>query len=95
MARKIQPREATAATTGIACLVGAAACVLISSVYLTHDTGWPQFALSAFSAAAVCAVGASALGFAAYQQFVVKRSLFADHDREFDYRTAGQWAGEF
>lgn len=96
MARKIQPKEATRATTGIACLTGTMATILIGSVYLTHDTGWPQFALSVFSAATVCAVGAAALGYAVYQQYVVKHSLFEDHDHGngFDYRRTGQWAGE-
>ncbi|XP_026821187.1 very-long-chain 3-oxoacyl-CoA reductase-like [Rhopalosiphum maidis] len=93
MASRIQPKQASAATTGVACLVGAVAWILISSIYVGNTEGWPQFVLSAFAAATVCAVAASTLAYAAYQQYVVKQSLFVDHcTDEFDYRSTGQWA---
>ncbi|XP_027836473.2 uncharacterized protein LOC114119180 [Aphis gossypii] len=93
MASRIQPKQASAATTGVACLVGAVAWILISSIYVGNTEGWPQFVLSAFAAATVCAVAASSLAYAAYQQYVVKNNLFADHCAdEFDYRSTGQWA---
>lgn len=93
MASRIQPKQASAATTGVACLVGAVAWILISSIYVGNTEGWPQFVLSAFAAATVCAVAASSLAYAAYQQYVVKNNLFVDHCAdEFDYRSTGQWA---
>lgn len=95
MASRIQPKEATLATTGVACLVAAMSWILISSIYVTDGEGWPNFALSVFSALAVCAVGVSALTYAVHQQYVVKSSLFTDHEpNEFDCRPTGQWAGE-
>jgi len=96
MASRIQPKQASAATTGVACLVGAVAWILISSIYVGNTEGWPQFVLSAFAAATVCAVAASSLAYAAYQQYVVKNNLFVDQCAdEFDYRSTGQWAGEY
>jgi len=97
MASRIQPKQASAATTGVACLVGAVAWFLISSIYVGNTEGWPQFVLSAFAAATVCAVAISALVYAAHQQYVAKKSLFDDHcsTDEFDYRSTGQWAGEY
>ncbi|XP_015367156.1 PREDICTED: very-long-chain 3-oxoacyl-CoA reductase-like [Diuraphis noxia] len=94
MASRIQPKQASAATTGVACLVGAVAWILISSIYVGNKEGWPQFMLSVFAAATVCTVAASSLVYAAYQQYVVKRSLFDDHcsTDEFDFRSTGQWA---
>ncbi|NP_001155409.1 steroid dehydrogenase-like [Acyrthosiphon pisum] len=94
MASRIQPKQASVATTGVSCLVGAVAWILISSIYIGNTEGWPQFVLSAFAAATVCAVAASALVYAAYQQYVVKKNLFDDHCNtdEFDYRSTGQWA---
>ncbi|KAL5236859.1 hypothetical protein ACI65C_004269 [Semiaphis heraclei] len=94
MASRIQPKQASAATTGVACLVGAVAWILISSIYVGNNEGWPQFVLSVFAAATVCAVAASSLVYAAYQQYVVKRSLFDDQcsTDEFDFRSTGQWA---
>lgn len=95
MAPRIPPKEATLITTLFSALVGTGAVILISSIYVKDSAGWPQFCLNAFSAVAVCTIGASALGYAAHQQFVVKKSLFADHDDEFDYGSIGQWAGEY
>ncbi|XP_025196807.1 very-long-chain 3-oxoacyl-CoA reductase-like [Melanaphis sacchari] len=94
MASRIQPKRASTVTTGVTCLVGVVAWILISSIYVGNTEGWPQFALSAFAAATVCALGASSLAYAAYQQYVVKNNLFADQGAadEFDYRSTGQWA---
>lgn len=85
------------ASTAVACLVGTMAWILISSIYVGAEAGWPQFALSVFAAATVCTVGISGLVYAAYQQFVAKSNLFSDHDHDaaFDYRTTGQWAGQY
>jgi len=97
MASRIQPKQASAATTGVACLVGAVAWILISSIYVGNNEGWPQFVLSVFAAATVCAVAAMSLAYAAYQQYVIKRSLFDDQcsTDEFDFRSTGQWASEY
>lgn len=90
----IRPKEATLAATGLACLAANMALILISSLYIDDADGWPLFLQSVFSAATVCAVGASALLYAAHQQYVVKRSLFADHGRrrvtEINNNTAGR-----
>lgn len=95
MASRIQPKEATLATTGVACLVGTMAWILISSIYVGAQAGWPQFALNVFAAVSVCAVGLLGLGYAFHQQFMAKINLFSDHQHTFDYRTTGQWAGQF
>lgn len=97
MASRIQPKQASTATTGVSCLVGAVAWILISSIYVGNNEGWPQFWLSVFAAASVCAVAASSLVYAAHQHYVAKKSLFDDHysTDEFDYRSTGQWAGEY